>query len=354
MFKSNTNASSYCTMRFSFARSAIQAKTGTEKKKTRKKGKDKKRANRATLSLGSANDNTPTAVVVTPQPGARPPCNLRSFISACIFPLGAFFKRRRCIARCWNQTALLVIVLFLLLQCNSNAQQSACAATQGTCESAISTMVCASLLSSPPTCEVFFSSLPTSTGLSSFFITVEIAHSDFSNEGEYISAVILGGQTPGRDYLKVDGAVNQCNNLSKILDLKVPMDTVSSAGELMSAHQSCVDLGGDWSNTEGKYARVNSLCDKTGKYSTVHQSTIKLTCGGSRETGTGLWAPASCSGGCTRSAGVTSGNISDSSGDYANNANCWWLMETSQGDEIRISFPSFSTESGYDEVRIYQ
>jgi hypothetical protein len=138
---------------------------------------------------------------------------------------------------------------------------------------------------------VKFSSLPTSTGLSSFFITVEIANSDCSSEGEYISAVILGGQTPGRDYLKLDGAVNQCNKLSKILDLKVPMDTVSSAGELMSADKSCVDLGGDWSNTHCTCppchtARVNSLCDKTGKYSTVHQPTIKPTCGGSGETGT--------------------------------------------------------------------
>jgi hypothetical protein len=98
-----------------------------------------------------------------------------------------------------SETRSVVLVLFLLLLYNSNAQQSGCASTQGTYESAISTMVCASLRSSPPTCEVVFSSLPKSTGLSSFFITVEIANSDFSSENQHISAVILGGQTLGRN-----------------------------------------------------------------------------------------------------------------------------------------------------------
>ena len=157
-------------------------------------------------------------------------------------------------ARCWEQTALLVLVLFLLLLYNSNAQQSGCAATQGTYESAISTMICASLLSSPPTCEVVFSSLPKSTGLSSFFITVEIANSDFSSEGEYISAVILGGQPLGNliSDLKYDGADAQCNKMSKILDLaEVPMDTVSSAGELIVRIEA--SLGVNSNECDGSY-----------------------------------------------------------------------------------------------------
>jgi hypothetical protein len=186
-----------------------------------------------------------------PKPGARPPCNRRSFISEC-FPLAACFKRRRYIARCWEQTVLLALVLFLLLLSNAGAQQSGCSAAQGTYESAISTMVCASLLSSPPTCEVVFSSLSRSTGLSSFLITVEIANSDFSSEGEYISAVILGNQTLGRDYLKFDGADNQCTNMSKILDMAaVPVDTVSSAGELIVRIEA--SLGVNANECDGSY-----------------------------------------------------------------------------------------------------
>jgi len=187
------------------------------------------------------------------------------FFPACIFPSAAFFTRRRYMARCWEQTALLVLVLFLLLLYNSNAQQSGCAATQGTYESAISTMVCGSLLSSPPTCEVVFSSLPKSTGLSSFFITVEIANSDFLSENEYISAVVLGGQTLGRDYLKYDGADSQCNKMSKILDLAaVPMNTVSSAGDLIVRIEA--SLGVNSNECDGSYlhARVK-LTTCTGK-----------------------------------------------------------------------------------------
>ena len=168
-------------------------------------------------------------------------------------------------ARCWEQTAFLVLVLFSLLLYSSNAQQSGCAATQGTYESANLTMVCASLLASPPTCEVVFSSLPKSTGLSSFFITVEIANSDFSSENEYISAVILGGQTLGRDYLKYDGADDQCNKMSKILDLAaVPMDTVSSAGDLIVRIES--SLGVNSNECDGSYlhARVK-LTTCTGR-----------------------------------------------------------------------------------------
>ena len=187
------------------------------------------------------------------------------FFPACIFPSAAFFTRRRYMARCWEQTAFLVLVLFLLLLYNSNAQQSGCAATQGTYESAISTMICASLLSSPPTCEVVFSSLPKSTGLSSFFITVEIANSDFLSENEYISAVVLGGQTLGRDYLKYDGADSQCNKMSKILDLAaVPMNTVSSAGDLIVRIEA--SLGVNSNECDGSYlhARVK-LTTCTGK-----------------------------------------------------------------------------------------
>jgi hypothetical protein len=126
-------------------------------------------------------------------------------------------------------------------------------------------MVCASLLSSPPTCEVVFSSLPSSTGISSFFITVEIANSDFSSEGEYISAVILGNQTLGRDYLKFDGADNQCNKMSKILDLAaVPMGTVSSAGELFVRIEASLGVNSNECDGSYLYASVK-LATCTGR-----------------------------------------------------------------------------------------
>ena len=48
------------------------------------------------------------------------------------------------------------------------------------------------------------------------------------------------------------------------------------------------------------------------------------------------------------------GTISDGSGNYANSANCWWLLATSPGAEVRIAFPLFDTETGWDFVTIYE
>ena len=66
-----------------------------------------------------------------------------------------------------------------------------------------------------------------------------------------------------------------------------------------------------------------------------------MTCGGS------------CGGGCSPSSGAMSGTFSDGSGSYGNNENCWWLIAAQAGAEIRVSFSSFSTESGYDYLSIY-
>ena len=46
------------------------------------------------------------------------------------------------------------------------------------------------------------------------------------------------------------------------------------------------------------------------------------------------------------------GIFSDGSGNYGNNENCWWLIES--GSEISVSFSSFDTESGYDYVSVYR
>ncbi len=82
-------------------------------------------------------------------------------------------------------------------------------------------------------------------------------------------------------------------------------------------------------------------CTRTVSPTATLNPTVTLTCGGSN-----------CGSGCTPSSGASSGTISDGAGNYANNANCWWLLATSPGVEIRISFPSFATESDYDYVSI--
>jgi hypothetical protein len=67
-----------------------------------------------------------------------------------------------------------------------------------------------------------------------------------------------------------------------------------------------------------------------------------LTCGGSN---CGL-------GPCGDKLKAKSGTISDGVGNYMANANCWWLLSTASGNEITISFPTFSTESSYDFLTI--
>jgi hypothetical protein len=56
-------------------------------------------------------------------------------------------------------------------------------------------------------------------------------------------------------------------------------------------------------------------------------------------------ATVTCSGDCVcqPSTGTSSGTISDGPGDYANNANCMWLIASS--DSISLSFSSLDTES---------
>jgi hypothetical protein len=98
----------------------------------------------------------------------------------------------------------------------------------------------------------------------------------------------------------------------------------------------------------GKYSprAGSSVCTDcvAGKYKAA---VADLTCGKAR----GYYA--GCSG-CTPSSGASSGTITDGAGNYANNANCWWLLATSPGVEIRISFPWFDTHPWHDYVTIYQ
>jgi hypothetical protein len=56
-----------------------------------------------------------------------------------------------------------------------------------------------------------------------------------------------------------------------------------------------------------------------------------------------------CSGDVTLTAGT--GVISDGNGDYPQNANCAWTLQTSSA--TTITFTAFSTETNYDFVKIY-
>jgi hypothetical protein len=61
-----------------------------------------------------------------------------------------------------------------------------------------------------------------------------------------------------------------------------------------------------------------------------------------------------CSGSCPcpSTAAGASGSITDGPGNYDDSATCAWVI-SSQGGSIGISFPSFSTEQGYDFVHIH-
>lgn len=63
-------------------------------------------------------------------------------------------------------------------------------------------------------------------------------------------------------------------------------------------------------------------------------------------------ATVTCSGDCecTPSTGTTSGNISDGPSDYANNADCSWLISSSS--EIHLAFTSFHLDTSNDAVQI--
>jgi hypothetical protein len=66
-----------------------------------------------------------------------------------------------------------------------------------------------------------------------------------------------------------------------------------------------------------------------------------LRCGGTCGTSSIHCTPTPING--VGSSGTSSGTISDGPGDYLNSDNCWWILDTSPGNEIRISFPTFRT-----------
>ena len=92
----------------------------------------------------------------------------------------------------------------------------------------------------------------------------------------------------------------------------------------------------------GQQAKAGSLHERADNY---------LACHRARPPESWL-GPAGCAGASKLTA--LSGTLSDGSGNYANSATCSWLIEpTSAILSVTLSFAYFQTESGYDELKVY-
>ena len=124
-------------------------------------------------------------------------------------------------------------------------------------------MECKSSTTFGPACEVVFTSLPVG---SRPLITIEVANSDFRGDTEYVSRVVVGGQTIGTNYLASGGLDSRCDVMSKIVDAQAaPAGTVSAAGELVVRIETSSQVGGTsinpCSGTWYLYAQVSISCD---------------------------------------------------------------------------------------------
>ena len=101
-------------------------------------------------------------------------------------------------------------------------------------------MLCKSSVSSAAACEAVFSSLDPQSTLT---ITIEIANTDFASSSEYVSAVIVGGQTIGTNYLTTGGEDDNCPKMSRILDAEaLPAGVVSVDGALTVRIETSSDV----------------------------------------------------------------------------------------------------------------
>jgi hypothetical protein len=127
-----------------------------------------------------------------------------------------------------------------------------------------------------------------------------------------------------------------------------PAGTYSGTGKNEAANGACRSC------VAGKYSQISVAVGATactecvaGKYAAVTASTVCTNCDAGKYSGAVAdltCGGTNCGSGCTPSSGASSGTITDGAGNYANNANCWWLLATSPGVEIRISFESVSFE----------
>ena len=113
--------------------------------------------------------------------------------------------------------------------------------------------------SSEKACTVVFTSLPVG---SRPLITIEVAISDFAQESEYVSRVVVGGQTIGTNYLTSGGLQKRCDVMSKIVDAQAaPAGTVSAAGELVVRIETSSEVNiNPCSGTWYLYAQVSISC----------------------------------------------------------------------------------------------
>lgn len=127
------------------------------------------------------------------------------------------------------------------------------------------TKLCTSSDGTEPQCEVVFSDLdPQET----FNITIEIGNTDFSSSGEYVSAVIVGGQTIGTKYLDDGGSDKECSKMSKILDAQSGVECTDDSSFTDLDGDGCGDWDGydcfnsDSATTE-QLAAVRAACPRT-------------------------------------------------------------------------------------------
>jgi len=120
-------------------------------------------------------------------------------------------------------------------------------------------MECKSSTSSAPACEVVFTSLPVG---SRPLITIEVANTDFDGSDEYVSRVVVGGQTIGTNYLTSGGLQERCDVMSKIVDAQAaPAGTVSAAGELVVRIELSYSVGCRSCNDAScMYSQVSISC----------------------------------------------------------------------------------------------
>ena len=123
---------------------------------------------------------------------------------------------------------------------------SSSAATCYDCEAGkfwlTSDVECKDTASSAPSCEVVFSSLPTSMDA---MLTIAVEGSDFYSSYDYVSAVEVNGQSIGGIYLENDGTSYACGVFYKILDhAAVPAGSISQAGELRVRIETSSGVGG--------------------------------------------------------------------------------------------------------------
>jgi hypothetical protein len=100
---------------------------------------------------------------------------------------------------------------------------------------------------------------------------------------------------------------------------------------------------------DGNSALVADLANHKIRSVCMHSGAVSAWAGSNTNTSE---ATVTCSGSCScsPSSGQSSGTITDGPGNYSNGEDCRWLISSTK--EIRLSFTSFSTESGYDNVTI--